>query len=145
MQSLRFIVGAVFFFGVIGYSLWKGGWAERVTAAAMLAATILTPAVFRHARIADPQWAVAIIDLMLLAILLGVALRAHRTWLVLAASVHALGTASHIALLLDPEIKGLAYLSSLVIWSYLAVGFLLLSTVQHQRRRRLYARPLKGF
>lgn len=134
-DTLRYIVGAVFFFGVIAYALWKGDWPERVTGAAMLAATLLTPLVFRHAAFADPQWAVAAVDLALLTVLIIVVAVSRRLWLLLALSVHALGAASHIALIFDPNIKALAYLSSIVIWSYLANAFLLASVIQARRRR----------
>lgn len=134
-DTLRYLAGAVFFFGVIAYALWKGDWPERVTAAAMLAAMLLTPLVFRHAAFADPQWAVAAVDLALLAVLSLVVTVSRRFWLLLALSVHALGAASHVALIFDPRIKALAYLSSIVIWSYLANAFLLASVVRARRAR----------
>lgn len=141
-DALRYMVGAAFFFGAIGYALWKGDWPERVTALAMLAATVLTPFVFRHSAFADPQWAVAVVDLALLAVLTVVVVKSRRIWLVLALAVHALGAASHVALIFDPRIKALAYLSSIVVWSYLANGFLIASVAQAQwRRRRQQAAP----
>lgn len=132
---LRYLVGAAFFFGAIGYALWKGEWPERITALAMLAATLATPVVFRHSAFADPQWTVATVDLILLVLLAFVVTRWPRLWLILALAVHALGTASHIALIFDPGIKALAYLSSIVVWSYLANACLLASTLQTSRRR----------
>ncbi len=132
-DALRYTVGAAFFFGAIAYALWKGGWPERVTALAMLAATVLTPLVFRHAAFADPQWSVAAVDLALLTVLTLVVVRSRRIWLLMALSVHALGTASHIALIFDPKIKALAYLSSIVVWSYLANACLIASVIQVQR------------
>lgn len=132
---LRYLIGAAFFFGAIGYALWKGEWPERITALAMLAATLATPIVFRHTAFADPQWAVAACDLALLLVLAFVVTRWPRLWLILALAVHALGTASHIALIFDPGIKALAYLSSIVVWSYLANACLLASTLQTSRRR----------
>lgn len=131
-DALRYAIGAAFFFGVIAYALWRGDWPERVTALAMLAATLLTPLVFRHSAFADPQWSVAMVDLALLAVLTMVVARSRRIWLLLALSVHALGTASHIALIFDPKIEALAYLSSIVVWSYLANAFLLASVIQRQ-------------
>lgn len=131
-DALRYAIGAAFFFGVIAYALWRGGWPERVTALAMLAATLLTPLVFRHSAFADPQWSVAAVDLALLAVLTAVVAMSRRMWLLLALSVHALGTASHIALIFDPKIQALAYLSSIVVWSYLANAFLLASVI-HRR------------
>ena len=137
-DALRYLFGAAFFFGAIAYAFWKGDWPERVAALAMLAATVLTPLVFRHSAFSDPQWSVATVDLALLAVLTVVVMKSRRIWLVLALAVHALGAASHIALIFDPGVKALAYLSSIVVWSYLANGFLIASVAQaqHDRRRR---------
>lgn len=134
-DALRYAIGAAFFFGVIAYALWRGGWPERISALAMLVATLVTPVVFRHSAFADPQWSVAAIDLALLAVLTTVVAMSRRIWLLLALSVHALGTASHIALIFDPKIEALAYLSSIVVWSYLANAFLLGSAIQVRRRK----------
>lgn len=139
-DALRLIAGAAFFFGVIGYALWKGGRPERVVALATLTATLATPLVFRHARLENPQWSVAAVDLVLLAVMGAVALKGRRPWLVLGTAIHALGAASHVALVLDPGIKGLAYLSSIVVWSYLTHACLLASAVHEHRRQRLYKR-----
>lgn len=135
---MRYFIGAAFFFGVIAYAIWKGGRAERWVAGATLVAVLATPLVFRHARLADPQWSVALVDLVLLLIIGGIAVIYRRSWLVLAAAIHGLGTASHIALVFDPDIKGLAYLSSIVFWSYVTNACLLMSTIQAHRERRRY-------
>lgn len=136
-DALRFAVGTAFFFGAILFAFWKGDWPERVTAGGMLAAMLLTPVVFRHSHFADPQWAVALVDLALFLLLVVVVVRSRRIWLLMALSVHTLGAASHVALIFDPGIQALAYLSSIVVWSYLANTFLIASTVQAVRRRRL--------
>lgn len=141
--ALRYYVGAAIFFGVPLYALWRGFWPERWTAVVVLLATLLTPLVVRYSRLADPQWGVALVDLVTFAALVALTHFSRRVWLLVAASVQGINAASHVALAIDPNIEALAYISSRIFWSYFVIACLFVGAFQADRHRRLYVRPTR--
>lgn len=123
---------------VTGAALWRGGEPERVVAVGNVLAWFLTPIAQDHGELFDPQWGMLGVDAAFLALLLFLALRENRVWLLFAAAFQLLTVVIHFAILADPNLRSLVYMRGLVIWSYLvlfslAVG--VFTTAQRLRRR----------
>ncbi len=106
--------------GVCLLAVWRGRDHERLAAAAELATWALTLVVFQS-RSEDTQWRVLIIDIVLLAIFLWIAMRSARYWPIFVASFQLLAVVTHIARAFDAGVSGWAYLTAGLIWNYLAL------------------------
>lgn len=119
---------------VSAFALWRGGLVERLVAVANLLAWLATMAV--QDRLAwmdpltwvDPQWGVFGVDLLFGLLILGLAVSRPQTWLLFAAAFQTLGLVTHIAMFVDDGFRAKAYLSGLIIWSYLVLGALAAGT-----------------
>lgn len=110
---------------------------ERLAAAALLAATILTPlAQARH--FAGPELGIVLVDILLFAALLAIALQSRYFWPIWAAGFHLCALAVHFAAWRWPGMLPAAYAETLVIWSYPVLAAVLLGTLVETRRE---ARP----
>jgi hypothetical protein len=121
---------------VSAYALWRGGSAERWVATANLAAWAVTKLVQDRLDFFDPQWGILFVDIAFLAVLVILALAKDRYWLLFAAAFQLLGVITHLAIVADANVRSLAYLRSLAIWSYLVLGTLALGTLLIDLRRR---------
>ena len=120
--GLALIVGyAAALVAMVALALWYGGREERMTAAILAAASLLTPLVqtadFRHA-----ERGVIFIDLAVLLLLVALALRSVRFWPLFAAAFQLVGSASHLATRAFPELYGYSYATVAVFWSYAVIG-----------------------
>jgi hypothetical protein len=106
---------------VAGYTLWKGGRPERVAAVASLLASFATPLMPNTPGQADPELGALILDSALLAVLLGVSLLTDRVWALFAAAFQLLLVAIHIAIMADPRVGSWAFMTALLIFSYLVI------------------------
>jgi hypothetical protein len=111
-----------------GFALWKGGWPERIVGAASLVAWVTSLAVLNRRQWLDPQLGVLTIDCIYLALLFFLSFTWHRIWLLFATAFQLLGVVIHIASLVDPGVRTLAYLRGLTIWSYLLLLALAVGT-----------------
>src|SRR3546814_17124445 len=86
-----------------GYAMWRGGAPERAVGAAMLSAYVAT--LFSHSafaiRFAQVEVGVLIIDVMLMAILITVALKADRGWPFLLAGLHLTTLGAHAVRMIE--------------------------------------------
>jgi hypothetical protein len=101
------------------YAFRKGGWAERLAAAGIIAATYLTvlvlsPVAVRFHHIEMP---VAIVDSGLFVLLLFIALRTEKFWPLWLAAMQALTILSHLAPYV-PHVVPWAYHRAVVVWIY---------------------------
>lgn len=117
-----------------GVATWRGGWPERSAAAAMVLAWIATAVSQKNLQLWGPQTGVMIIDVLLLAVLLVIALRSDRWWPMWACGFHGLGVFLHIAVMIDADIWGRAYYVASAIFSYLTLIALLLGGLARPRR-----------
>lgn len=131
-----FVLWLASMLAVCGFAFWKGGAPERVVAAALQAGWLGTYLLANHANLADPQWGVLAVDVAFLAVVLYVALTADRIWPLFAAAFQLLGIVIHLAISVDTDIRLLAYLRGLMIWSYLVLWSLALGSYLHWRRER---------
>jgi hypothetical protein len=106
---------------VCAVAAWRGRDAERLAAGAYLAAWALTLVVFR-AKSAETQWAVLIIDAVLLAGFVMIALRGYRHWPLFSAAFQLLAVVTHLARAFDSAVSGWAYQTAGIIWGYLAIA-----------------------
>lgn len=106
---------------VCALAAWRGRDPERLAAAGYLAAWALTVVVFKDGS-RDIQWAVMLIDLGLLVLLLGLALRSRRFWPLFVAAFQTLAVGTHAARALDTGVSGWAYLTAVLVWGYLAMA-----------------------
>lgn len=93
---------------------------ERLAAGGMLAAWALTMVVYRTQG-QQTEWGILIIDLALLGLLVGIALRSSRYWPLFAAGFHLLAVVTHVARSVDSSVTGWAYITAGIIWGYLVV------------------------
>ena len=133
------IVWVVSRLAVSAFALWRGGAGERIVAVSNLvayAATIL----FQDMRnFFDPQVGIMGVDIAFLALLLALAARTNRSWLLFAAAFQLLAVVIHIAIAADADVRSLAYFRGLIIWSYLILLSMAAGTWLEWRRRRAQA------
>ena len=122
------------------YALWKGGAPERISAVAFLAATAMTvlSTLTEMHRYLHVETGVILTDLLLLALLLGLAMRSTRWWPLFVAGFQLDGVVVHAMRMVAPDTIQLAYLYGTVLWSYPMVLLLAAGTWRHQERLRRY-------
>jgi hypothetical protein len=138
-HTLQHSVWIAFLGGVCTYALFRGGPTERLVATTDLLAWLVTLLVQNRRDWFDTQWGILTVDIVLLVFLAWLALTRDRGWLLFATAFQLLGVVTHLAILADVNVRSLAYLRSLTIWSYLVVGALGVGTalIERQRRRAL--------
>lgn len=126
------------FFVSCGYALWRGGAPERAVAVSFLVAGLATPLLDlpQVQRFYSVALGVLAIDLLLLAALLAIALRADRFWPLLVVSLQAIIIIAHLVKLADPELIRRAYAMMIALWTYPQLILLVIGTVRHRRRLR---------
>lgn len=117
----------------VAAGLWLGRWPERLGAGAMLVAWLATALSLNGTQLWGPQWGVMVIDVLLLAVLLFIALRSDRWWPLWACGFHALNVVLHLAVMADPKIWGRAYFVAGNAFSYLVMAALLIGVLGRQR------------
>jgi len=94
----------------IAAGLW-GGWPERAVSLLYAVALVATALVLE--RYAKPfvsiQVGVLLVDALLVAALVLLAMRSHRGWLIWASSFQLIGTLGHLSKLVRPDMSRLAY------------------------------------
>lgn len=98
---------------------------ERLAAGGLLAGWALTMVAYRYQG-HQTEWGILLIDVALLALLAGIALRSARYWPLFAAGFHLLAVVTHVARSVDPSVTGWAYITAEIIWGYLlafAIGY----------------------
>jgi hypothetical protein len=130
----------LFLLAVCGYSVWRGGAPERLAAVACLLATAATVAgtLPRENDFASLEPEVLVIDLLLLAALLGIALKANRFWPIFATAAHSIAVAVHLAKAANPLLVGPVYAFASSGTSLLVLLVLWMGTMRHRRRLRVY-------
>jgi hypothetical protein len=116
-------------------ALWRGGRPERLAAIAMALAWLASTFAQRSLQLWGPQTQIMIIDGLLLAALLVIALRSDRWWPMWACGFHGLGVLLHVTMMIDPGIWGRAYYVAGAIFSYLTLLALLVGSLSRPRRR----------
>lgn len=125
-------------FAVSVYALWRGGRVERLVAGANILAWALTIVVQNRRDWLHPQWGVLAVDIAFLALLLALVVRTTRNWVMPAAAFQLLAVVTHMAIMADKGVRAWAYLTALILWSYMVLFSLAAGTYLESR---ISARP----
>ena len=126
-------VWAVAMFAVSAFALWRGGRTERAVAVANIVAWIATIVVQNRHNWLDPQWGVFAVDVVFLLLLLWFVVRSSRLWILPAAAFQLLAVVTHAAILADGGVRAWAYVTALILWSYLVLITLAVGTYTNWR------------
>lgn len=98
----------------------KGRQDERLAAATCVVGTLLTVAVSEEItrRFGDFNLAAFVIDLVILLVFLGIALRSTRFWPMWVAGLQLVTTTVHLIRLFNQELLGFVFGTALAFWSY---------------------------
>lgn len=118
-----------------GAGLWRGQWPERVAAIAMIVAWMASALLFNGTQLWGPQTGVMLVDSLLLAVLLVIALRSDRWWPMWACGFHGMNVLLHLTVMLDAAIWGRAYYVASAIFSYLTMLALFIGALGRSARR----------
>lgn len=120
------------------YALWFGGAPERLAGLTLGLGDILSvmlvsprPLRFHHA-----EAGLLLVDVLILAILLAVALHSTRWWPLFLAGLQVDGVVVDLMYLAAPRTAPIAYLNATALWSYPMLAILIAGTWRHRRRLR---------
>ena len=118
------------------YAVFRGGGPERAVGISLLMAAVIGVVIQSPfiVRFLDVEWGILVIDLILLAVLMAVALNADRYWAMWLAALQALGAGAHFVRGVDGEVARFVYAVLLAGWSYPMILLLIVGTYRHQRR-----------
>ena len=127
----------IIFLTSCGYALLSGGAPERIAAVTfIIAATVSIPAVSGAAvRFAGIEVWVVVIDVLVLAAMVGLALAAERIWPIWMVMMETMQVTLHAAMLLPIDVDRWAYRRGAALWSYPMLIVLGIATALHRRRR----------
>lgn len=119
----------------VGIAFLWGGRDERLTAAALLAATLLSR-LLDEGQYSSTQYGVLAVDFSLLVGLVILALTSDRFWPMFATAFQLIGTVVHVASMAETGDFAWAYAVGLIFWSYAVFAALIAGTWLEGRRRR---------
>jgi len=103
---------------------WRGERPERLGAALIAVAWLLTPLVELRRSWFEPQLGILAVDVATLVALVALAFRSRRYWAICASAFQAIAVLTHLAFLINPEALYRAYL-----FGNFSIGFLLLGSI----------------
>lgn len=128
-----------------GVAFWRGGKLERRAAIACVAASVLNPLLQNTGDWLAPQWWVMVADMTLFVVLAFLAVTSRRIWPLFAAAFALVGLLIHAVILVDDQVRPLAYLRGLVIFSYLVLVALVVGSLTTPAEARSWpARRRRG-
>jgi hypothetical protein len=120
-----------------GYALWRGRTDERVVASVCLLATVATrfaisPLTVRYAGI---EQGLLIIDMLMLAAFVAIALKSERFWPMWIAGLQLTNSMAHLMKAIEWDLLPVAYRAATAFWSYPILLILAIGTWRGQRLR----------
>ena len=112
---VRFILFNALLFGSCGYALWKGTRDARIIAATCLIAAFAS---FPFAGYGSVEMTVLVVDVVVLALFLYVALQSDRFWPLWIAGLHVTTMIGHALKLMSSDLVPIAYAVALRLWAY---------------------------
>jgi hypothetical protein len=130
------------FVATCSYAGWCGGWPERAGAGIMAAAALLTivAGTFKP-NWSEPQTGIFIVDLLMLAALVNLALSSDRYWPLWVTSFHLIAVTIHVAIYVDRSVAAMAYANALDFWAYPEMAMVAAGTWNYQQRQRKASPP----
>ena len=126
-----------FLFVTCGYALWRGRKYEQLSALVFIAASIVSvlARTTGKARYLGVEHSDLVIDILVLAALVVIALRSDRFWPLWVAGLQLTITMSHVLKAIKPSLMPLAYATAERFWSFPILIILFIGAWrQHQRR-----------
>lgn len=133
-HSIRQQIGMLIGFAGCGFALWRGGRPERIFGLVLVIAWTVSPFLLNTDDWIDPQWAEAVVDLIVLGVLFWLALTSDRYWPMWATAFHGVGVLMHLTMLVDPRVPPWAYRTASAIWSYAVLFALVIGTALEVRK-----------
>lgn len=123
---------------ICSYAGWMGGWPERAGAAIMVSGSILSviAATSFYPGWRAPEAGIFIVDLLVLAAFVNLALSSDRYWPIWVTSFHLIAVTIHVASLVDRSVAAMAYASAQEFWAYPMLVGIAIGTWNHRRRLR---------
>lgn len=121
--------------------VWRGGRPERIAALASLAAYLITPYAQKLGGHHWPLLGVALVDVTFCALLVYLALRWDRAWLIMAAGAELATVMAHLGMILDPTLMARGYVITLWIFYFIFLGALTYSLFEPGAGRRRSKAP----
>jgi len=127
--------------GVSAFALYRGGRDERAATMAFLIALLASqPASLLTPPAAGPQFAVMAVDAALCVAFMAIAARSTRFWPIWATASQLVGTFTHLAAILRPQLAVEAYATTQPFWAFPILAAIAIGTrtqVEQAGRRRL--------
>jgi len=128
---MRMIIFSLLLFGSCGYALWKGSRDARIVAVTCLIAAFASVPIAAYGAI---EVNVVIVDLLVLASFLYVALQSDRFWPLWIAGLHVTTMVGHALMLLSGDMVPIAYAVALRFWAYPELIILAVAVWRHNQR-----------
>jgi hypothetical protein len=132
----RYYIFLVLLLLTCGYAFWRGRSDERIAAAVCALAVIATrfaisPVGVRYSGI---ETGLVIIDLLMLAAFIAIALRSERFWPLWLAGLQLTNSMAHLLKAIELDLPAIAYRTAAVFWSYPILLIILIGTWRSHRR-----------
>ena len=136
-------LGLAVLLAVCGGAFLRGGVEERLAATGLLASVAFT-VLLRDRSWPHLQTAGFVMDVLVLALLIGIALRSPKFWPMAAAGFQLLAVLTHVGKMIDPNVNQWAYITAIVIWTYLVIIALGVGVWNSWRARQRAAAAAEG-
>ena len=134
----RYIIFWAFLLFTCGYALWRGRKYEQLSALLFIGASIAS--ILSHApaqeRYIGIETSDLVIDLVVLAALVAIALKSDRFWPLWVAGLQLTVSVSHLMKAIQPNLMPFAYAAAERFWSYPILLILFLGAWRQHRRSR---------
>lgn len=131
------------------YAIIGGGAPERIAGSAFYIATFFSVELASRLapRFSIMEAGIFLVDVMLLACLVVLMLKANRFWTIWICSMQAITVLSHLPMLFIPDLIPLAYRVVISIWAYPMLTLLAIGTWRHRDRLQRYGtdRPWSSY
>lgn len=134
MPALPYWIPAVVIGSSCLFAVVKGDREEQIAAVYFALAALAAPFILDR-RWGGTQWAMFGVDLGYLLLMLTFAFRTSRWWPIPAAAFQLLAVLTHIASLVDHQLRAWAYVTAGVIWTYLGLAAIVLGAYTSWRIR----------
>lgn len=115
-------------------TLWRGARPEQIAAAILLAGSVATVGAKSLSGLEVPsaQLGILLVDLLVLAGFLALALKTDRNWALWASGFHLVGVATHLVILFYPAILPQAYRVVRGLWAYPIMVAIVVGTIRRR-------------
>ncbi len=136
LDTLYTQIGTAIAVMVIAFAFLKGDEPERVGAGAYALGLLASLLLQDDSRLSGPQWALMVVDTILLAVYAGLAWKSRRSWPVWASALLALIVMSHVLMAIDLRPPVAAFYAVMNLASFAILLAIVLGTVRAWQDRR---------